>query len=285
MSSNDSDPTDSLDSLFADALKAVEKKKKTSSIEQQSAAETLSDDANLDIEFEVEMDFEDETHPNETSNEANDEAYEALLEEKAHVELQYDQLRKRFRTLQAENERMNQRLASAHTHMQTAQGQLKQMRTKHQTMQSKLEDNETRIRLLEGTVERQKQQIEKNGAMRRKEKQEMKKYGASTTLKQLLPALDSLDLAVKNSDANPESLKDGLRLLQTQFTDALSSAGVEKVPSNQGDKFNPAHHEAVMRIPSDVVPANHIVESFCGAYTLHDRLLRAAMVSVAAPKK
>ena len=114
--------------------------------------------------------------------------------------------------------------------------------------------------------------------MRRKEQQEMKKYGASTTLKQLLPALDSLDLAVKNSDANPESLKDGLRLLHAQFIDALSSAGVEKVSSNPGDKFNPAHHEAVMRVPSDSVPPNHIVESFCGAYTLHDRLLRAAMV-------
>ena len=286
MSSNDSDPTDSLDSLFADALKAVEKKKKTPSDHQ--SAQAPSDDVNLDIEFEVDMSFADESFPNEIPDEAKyeaDEAYEALLEEKAHVDLQYDQLRQRFRTLQAENERMNQRLASAHTHMQTAQGQLKQMRTKHHTMQSKLEDNETRIRLLEGTVERQKQQIEKNGSMRRKEKQEMKKYGASTTLKQLLPALDSLDLAVRNSDANPESLKDGLRLLQTQFIDALSSAGVEKVPSNQGDKFNPAHHEAVMRIPSDVVQANHIVESFCGAYTLHDRLLRAAMVSVAAPKK
>ena len=129
-----------------------------------------------------------------------------------------------------------------------------------------------------------KQQIEKNGAMRRKEKQEMQKYGASSTLKQLLPALDSLDLAVKNSEANPESLKDGLRLLQTQFNDALNSAGVVRVPSSPGDNFNPAHHEAVMRIPSDSVPPNHIVESFCGAYTLHDRLLRAAMVSVASPK-
>ena len=169
--------------------------------------------------------------------------------------------------------------------MQTAQGHLKTLRTKNQTLQNSMNDKDTRIRLLEGTVERQKQQIEKNGAMRRKEKQEMQKYGASSTLKQLLPALDSLDLAVKNSDANPESLKDGLRLLKTQFNDALNSAGVVRVASNPGDKFNPAFHEAVMRIPSDSVPPNHIVESFCGAYTLHDRLLRAAMVSVAAGKK
>lgn len=288
MSSNDKDPTDSLDSLFADALKAVEKTKKSSPGEQPRKDNESADNMDLDIEVEIEMDLEVDSESSDdesVSSIQNNEAYEALLEEKAHLDLQYDQLRQRLRSLQAENERLNQRLASAHTHMQTAQGQLKKMRTQHQTMQSKLEDNDTRIRMLEGTVERQKQQIEKNGSMRRKEQQEMKKYGASSTLKQLLPALDSLDLAVKNSDANPESLKDGLRLLQTQFTDALSSAGVERVPSNPGDKFNPAHHEAVMRIPSDSVPANHIVESFCGAYTLHDRLLRAAMVSVASPKK
>ena len=286
MSSNDRDPTDSLDSLFADALKAVEKTKKPiKEPEQPTTSGEPQEQVDLDIEVEIDVDFEDASSSDEALLEGSNEAYEALLEEKAHLDLQYDQLRQRLRSLQEENERMNQRLASAHTHMQTAQGQLKKMRTQHQTMQSKIEDKETRIRLLEGTVERQKQQIEKNGSMRRKEQQEMKKYGASSTLKQLLPALDSLDLAVKNSDANPESLKDGLRLLQTQFIDALSSAGVEKVPSSPGDVFNPAHHEAVMRIPSDSVPANHIVESFCGAYTLHDRLLRAAMVSVAAPKK
>ena len=288
MSSNDRDPTDSLDSLFADALKAVEKKKKVTPKEQTPSESDDGVNMEFDIEVEIDADFEidsDSLVEAAPVSTVNSEDYEALLEEKAHLDLQYDQLRQRLRSLQGENERMNQRLASAHTHMQTAQGQLKKLRTQNQTMQTKIDDKDTRIRLLEGTVERQKQQIEKNGSMRRKEQQEMKKYGASSTLKQLLPALDSLDLAVKNSDADPESLKDGLRLLHAQFTDALSSAGVVRVSSNPGDKFNPAHHEAVMRIPSDTVPANHIVESFCGAYTLHERLLRAAMVSVASPQK
>lgn len=286
MSSNDKGPSDSLDSLFADALKAVEKTKQPPSKVVSNKESDHADE--IDLEFEVDFsdgfEEESESSPSEKGTVENNEAYEALLEEKVHLEMQYEQLRQRLRTIQEESERMNQRLASAHTHMQTAQGQLKTLRTKNQTLQNTINDNDTRIRLLEGTVERQKQQIEKNGAMRRKEKQEMQKYGASSTLKQLLPALDSLDLAVKNSEANPESLKDGLRLLKTQFNDALNSAGVVRVPSSPGDRFNPAHHEAVMRIPSDTVPPNHIVESFCGAYTLHDRLLRAAMVSVAAPK-
>jgi len=280
--SNDKDNSDSLDSLFADALKAVEKTKKTVPIE--NTEETSFNEA-IEIDFDIEVSEEEESSSSDEVVSIANEAYEALLEEKAHLELQYDQLRQKMRTLQAENERLNQRLASAHTHMQNAQSQLKNLREKNKNIQTTLDDRDTRIRMLEGTIARQKQQIEKNGAMRRKEKQEMQKYGSSSTLKKLLPALDSLDLAVKNIDGSPESLKDGVRLLQTQFIDALSEAGVQRVPSNTGDKFNPAHHEAVMRVPSDNVAPNHIVEAFCGAYTLHDRLLRAAMVSVAAPKK
>ena len=39
-----------------------------------------------------------------------------------------------------------------------------------------------------------------------------------------------------------------------------------------------------MSVESDTIEAGHIIETFCGAYQLHDRLLRAAQVSVAAKK-
>jgi len=277
MSSKDS--SDSFDALFADALKAVEKNKKPPK---------PTSDSSLDIELDVDIDFDVEEESDSDSNSSSDvasEAYDALLEEKAHLDVQYDQLQQQFQQLQSESTRLQQRLASAHTHMQSMMEQRNKFRDQNKTTQQSLEDNHQRIRMLEAKLERQNQQLEKNGAMRRKERQEVKKYGATTTLKQLLPALDSLDLAVKNENADPESLRNGLRLLQAQFIDALNEAGVQRVSANPGDKFNPAHHEAVMRIPSEDIPTNHIVEAFCGAYTLHERLLRAAMVSVAAPKK
>ena len=98
--------------------------------------------------MEIDVDFEDASSSDEALLEGSNEAYEALLEEKAHLDLQYDQLRQRLRSLQEENERMNQRLASAHTHMQTAQGQLNAHSAS--SVQSKIEDKETRIRLLKG---------------------------------------------------------------------------------------------------------------------------------------
>ena len=283
MSSKDS--SDSFDALFADALKAVEKNKKSPKPRPDSSI-NMELDIDIDIDVDFDGDGENESESDsESSNEVVSEAYDALLEEKTHLDVQFNQLQQQFQKLQSESTRLQQRLASAHTHMQSMMEQRNRFRDQNKNAEQSLEDNKQRIRMLEATLERQKQQLEKNGAMRRKERQELKKYGATTTLKQLLPALDSLDLAVKNKNADPESLKDGLRLLQAQFLDALSEAGVQRVSASPGDKFNPAHHEAVMRIPSENISTNHIVEAFCGAYTLHDRLLRAAMVSVAAPKK
>ncbi len=274
------DNSDSLDSLFADALKAVEKTKV-----KKVQPETADNDLELDIDIEVESESESSSEQEGIETSVNSEEYEALLEAKAHLDLQYDQLRQQMQTLHAENQRLQERLASAHTHMQSMIQQRNKFRDQNKKTQEDIEKQNQRIRSLEGTINRQKQQIDKSGAMRRKEQQELKKYGASNTLKKLLPALDSLDLAVKNGQADPESLQKGLQLVQNQFIDALYEAGVVRVSSNPGDKFNPAHHEAVMRVPSDTIDTNHIVECFCGAYTLHDRLLRAAMVSVAAPKK
>ena len=54
MSSNDRDPTDSLDSLFADALKAVEKTKKVPP-KEHSSSEAETDD-NMDLNIEIEID-------------------------------------------------------------------------------------------------------------------------------------------------------------------------------------------------------------------------------------
>ena len=49
----------------------------------------------LDIEVEFDVDVEEAVPFEETPSEAYNEAYEALLEEKAHLDLQYDQLRQR----------------------------------------------------------------------------------------------------------------------------------------------------------------------------------------------
>jgi molecular chaperone GrpE len=274
------DNSDPFDSLFADALKAVENVEKIKPTVE-------STDSNVEILEEFEVDFEDfeiEIESEIDSSGTDNEAFILLQEEMAALEKQYEQLRRKMTLVKDENERYEQRLASAHTHMQSMVEQRNQFRNSGQAKQDALDNAEQRVRRLESTFERQQQQLERNSAVRRKEQEETKKYGASSTLQKLLPAFDSLDLAIQNLEKDPESLKEGLRLVHQQLTNALSSAGVEQIDSEPGTKFNPSHHEALLSVASDTIDSGHIVQKFCGAYQLHDRLLRAAQVSVAAKK-
>jgi molecular chaperone GrpE len=64
-----------------------------------------------------------------------------------------------------------------------------------------------------------------------------------------------------------------------QLSAALAKFGVQAVETI-GQPFDPSAHQAVAHVPSDTVPSNHIVDEFQKGYRLHDRILRAAMVSV-----
>ena len=52
-----------------------------------------------------------------------------------------------------------------------------------------------------------------------------------------------------------------------------------------GKTFDPNVHEAVMQTPSDKYPANTVAEEFQKGYMLHDRVIRASMVSVSMGKQ
>jgi molecular chaperone GrpE len=59
----------------------------------------------------------------------------------------------------------------------------------------------------------------------------------------------------------------------------LMKFGVQPV-ATVGQPFDPAAHHAVTSVASTQIAENHVVEEFQRGYRLHDRILRAAMVSV-----
>ncbi len=71
----------------------------------------------------------------------------------------------------------------------------------------------------------------------------------------------------------------GVELTLKQLTEALAKFGVRPIAS-VGEPFDPTCHQAVAQVESAAVAANTVVEEFQKGYLLHDRLLRAAMVSV-----
>ncbi|WP_136088915.1 nucleotide exchange factor GrpE [Auritidibacter ignavus] len=99
-------------------------------------------------------------------------------------------------------------------------------------------------------------------------------------LEALLPVLDDLDAAREHGD-----LADGpFAAIAQKLDSVLSQFGLQRQDQQAlaGEEFNPAHHEAMLRQPSDEVPAEHIVQVFRNGYVRHDRVIRAAQVMVSA---
>lgn len=111
---------------------------------------------------------------------------------------------------------------------------------------------------------------------------EASRFANESILKDLLPIIDNLERAVKAAQgaANGEGLVRGVELTLKQFTETLAKFGVQPVAS-VGEPFDPTRHQAVARIERADLPDNQVIEEFQKGYLLHDRILRAAMVSVA----
>lgn len=130
---------------------------------------------------------------------------------------------------------------------------------------------------------RQAAEFENYKRLAQRDQRDQIKYGNEQLLKELLPVIDNLERAIKaarDSDKGGSSaLVQGVDLTLKQLSGSLAKFGVLAIETI-GQVFDPTTHQAVAHVPSDNVPANHVVEEFQKGYRLHERMLRAAMVSV-----
>src|SRR5271157_4160804 len=113
-----------------------------------------------------------------------------------------------------------------------------------------------------------------------REQQDFRDYALAEALKSLLPILDSLDRALKTSEASVQDFRSGIELIDKQFHDALARLGVEPIPA-EGELFDPNLHQAVQMVDTAEVADNHVIDELQRGYRIKDRLLRPAMVRVA----
>ena len=106
--------------------------------------------------------------------------------------------------------------------------------------------------------------------------------GVARLVKELLPAIDNLDRALKAAAADDDSqLAVGIRLVHTDLLAALARVGVEPF-SPDGEQFDPQLHEAVAQQPVDGLESGLVAEVFQQGFRLGDSVLRPARVLVAA---
>jgi len=100
-------------------------------------------------------------------------------------------------------------------------------------------------------------------------------------VEQLLPVLDSFELALKNADAggseDTESVRKGVELVYAELLGVLEKAGLSRIEA-EGKPFDPNVHEAVMQEDGDGEPV--VTDVLRTGYTLKGRVLRPAMVKV-----
>ncbi|MGA7828056.1 MAG: nucleotide exchange factor GrpE [Geobacteraceae bacterium] len=118
-----------------------------------------------------------------------------------------------------------------------------------------------------------------------KEKEDLMKYGNECLLAEILPVLDNMERALDHaSEESLSAIIEGVTLTRSMLLSVLKKFGVEPIEA-KGAAFDSTFHQAMCQVESDDVAPNNIIEEYQKGYLLNDRLLRPAMVSVAAAKK
>ncbi len=118
-----------------------------------------------------------------------------------------------------------------------------------------------------------------------KEKEELDLQVKGATVKELLPVVDNFDRArshIKPQNDGEMNIHKSYQSVYKQLVDCLKRVGVSPMRP-EGEPFDPNFHEAVMREPTSEYPEGAVVEQLVRGYLLGEKVLRHAMVKVAAP--
>jgi len=156
--------------------------------------------------------------------------------------------------------------------LETLRAQLELSQTKSRETMERLKEAHERMLRSAADLENYKKRAQR-------EKEELQKFGNEKLLKELLPVLDNLDRALAAAAAD-DPLRAGVLLVRTSFEQVLARYGVKGF-SALGQSFDPAFHEALMQVPTQEKPAGTVMVEHARGFTLHDRLVRPALVGVA----
>src|SRR5258706_685803 len=108
------------------------------------------------------------------------------------------------------------------------------------------------------------------------------KYALENFSSELVPVRDSLEAALASQNTTPESLRSGVELTLKQLTAAFEKFSIREI-NPLGEKFDPHKHQSINMVESDAQP-NTLVGVLQKGYSLNDRILRPALVSIAKPR-
>ena len=108
-----------------------------------------------------------------------------------------------------------------------------------------------------------------------------RKYAVEAFADSMLPVKDSLEAAIAIPDATTEQMLEGVHATLRQLVAALDRNKVAEINPATGEKFDPHQHQAISVVPAPQEP-NTVVAVLQKGYVIADRVLRPALVTVAA---
>ena len=113
-----------------------------------------------------------------------------------------------------------------------------------------------------------------------KERQDLRDYAVQNAVEPFLSVMDNFQLALK-ANGTKEQLRAGVELILKQMEEALRGLNVQAVES-VGTQFDPRMHEALGSVETKEFPDHQVLEEVRRGYKIRDKLLRPALVRIAA---
>ena len=132
---------------------------------------------------------------------------------------------------------------------------------------------------------RSEAEIENVRKRNKKEKEDWIKYANETLIREILPVIDNLEMAISHShnENSLHALREGVELTLKGLRDTLEKSGLGEVKA-EGEAFDPSYHHAVSEQEDQNVEPGIILQELQRGYTLKKRLIRPAMVVVSKGK-
>jgi molecular chaperone GrpE len=149
--------------------------------------------------------------------------------------------------------------------------------------EQRIEDIEARLANMSDAYLRAKAEGENIRRRSEEEASKARKFAIEGFAESLLPVRDSLEAALALPNATNEQLLEGVQATLRQLAQALERNKVLPIEPPAGTRFDPHQHQAISVVPAEH-DANTVVSVLQKGYLIAERVLRPALVTVAAPK-
>lgn len=164
---------------------------------------------------------------------------------------------------------------SQHTHLDTASDSASPAPACEHSRAMAADPDEQHAQLLRTAAE-----LDNLRKRTRRDIAEADRQGREAVINDLVPVLDDLDRALRHAESGP--LATGVRLVEREMLGALQKHSVTRFSVERGAPFDPSRHHALDRRETPDLAPGVVAEEFAAGYMHGNRLLRPALVAVAA---